>query len=118
MELQRAGQFVFCRRHSGRGFREPAGFLREALMLAAATGSYFTTKKSVHEANHFNFHPILEVAILFAGIFATMMPALDWLAANAREILGTSPHPGIFFWSAGTLSAVLDLSLIHISEPT
>jgi len=83
-------------------------FLREALMLAAATGSYFTTKKSVHEANHFNFHPILEVAILFAGIFATMMPALDWLAANAREILGTSPHPGIFFWSAGTLSAVLD----------
>ena len=83
-------------------------FLREALMLAAATASYFTTKKSVHEANHFDFHPISEVAILFAGIFATMMPALDWLAANAREILGASPHPGIFFWSAGSLSAVLD----------
>ncbi len=83
-------------------------FLREALMLAAATTSYFTTKKSVHEANHFNFHPITEVAILFAGIFATMIPALDWLAANAREILGASPHPAIFFWSAGTLSAVLD----------
>ncbi|HTX22824.1 MAG TPA: sodium:proton antiporter [Candidatus Aquilonibacter sp.] len=83
-------------------------FLREALMLAAAAGSYFTTKKSVHEANHFNFHPITEVAILFAGIFATMMPVLDWLAANAREILGANPHPGVFYWSAGALSAVLD----------
>ena len=83
-------------------------FLREAIMLAAALGSYFTTKKSVHEANHFNFHPIREVAILFAGIFATMMPALDWLNANARELLGANPAPGIFFWSAGGLSSVLD----------
>jgi Na+/H+ antiporter NhaD/arsenite permease-like protein len=83
-------------------------FLREALMLAAAAGSYFTTPKTVHEANQFNFHPIREVAILFAGIFATMMPALDWLNQNAREILGQHPAPGIFFWGAGTLSAVLD----------
>jgi Na+/H+ antiporter NhaD/arsenite permease-like protein len=83
-------------------------FLREVIMLAAALGSYFTTKKSVHEANHFNFHPIREVAILFAGIFATMMPALDWLNANARELLGANPAPGIFFWSAGGLSSVLD----------
>ena len=83
-------------------------FLREALMLVAAAGSYFTTRKSVHEANHFNFHPIVEVAVLFAGIFATMMPALDLLSARAREILGANPSPGIFFWSAGGLSAVLD----------
>ena len=83
-------------------------FMREAIMLAAALGSYFTTKKSVHEANHFNFHPLQEVAILFAGIFATMMPALDWLNTNAREVLGTNPAPGIFFWSAGGLSSVLD----------
>jgi Na+/H+ antiporter NhaD/arsenite permease-like protein len=83
-------------------------FLREALMLAAAIGSYFTTKKSVHAANHFNFHPIQEVAILFAGIFATMIPALDWLNQNAREALGQNPAPGIFFWGAGGLSAVLD----------
>ena len=83
-------------------------FLREAIMLAAALGSYFTTKKSVHEANHFNFHPIQEVAVLFAGIFATMMPALDWLNAHAQEVLGRNPAPGIFFWSAGGLSSVLD----------
>ena len=83
-------------------------FLREALMLAAAIGSYFTTTKSVHAANHFNFHPVQEVAILFAGIFATMMPALDWLGLHAKELLGANPSPGIFFWGTGGLSAVLD----------
>src|SRR6266536_1496372 len=41
-------------------------FLREGLMLAAAAGSHFTTQKAIHTANHFDFHPIREVAILFA----------------------------------------------------
>jgi Na+/H+ antiporter NhaD/arsenite permease-like protein len=83
-------------------------FLREALMLAAAAASYFTTKKSVHEANRFDFHPILEVVILFAGIFATMMPALDWLGQNAGRLFGQNPAPGFFFWGTGALSSVLD----------
>ena len=92
----------------GAVFVECPVFLREALMLAAAVGSYFTTRKSVHEANHFNFHPIQEVVVLFAGIFATMMPALDWLGLHAKELLGANPSPEIFFWGAGGLSAVLD----------
>ena len=83
-------------------------FLREALMAAAAIGSYYTTRKPVHEANHFNFHPIQEVAILFLGIFATMMPALDWLGLNARSLLGENPAPGFFYWGAGGLSSLLD----------
>lgn len=83
-------------------------FVREALMIAAAIGSYFTTKKAVHAANHFNFHPILEVVILFAGIFATMMPALDWLNQNASRLLGDHPAPGIFYWGTGVLSSALD----------
>ena len=82
--------------------------VREAIMLAAAIGSYFTTPKSVHAANDFNFHPTREVAILFAGIFATMMPALDWLNLNAHGLLGGQPAPGIFFWGTGILSSVLD----------
>ncbi|NOS71504.1 MAG: sodium:proton antiporter, partial [Verrucomicrobia bacterium] len=69
-------------------------------------GSYFTTRESVNESNHFNFHPIQEVAILFVGIFATMMPALDWLALNADKL--GSPTPGFFYWGSGGLSAVLD----------
>ena len=83
-------------------------FLREGLMVAAAVGSYFTTKKSVHEANHFNFHPIQEVAILFVGIFATMLPALGWLEGNAGTLLGANPASGIFYWGCGALSSVLD----------
>lgn len=83
-------------------------FLREALMLAAAVGSYFTTTKSVHAANDFNFHPVRKVAILFAGIFATMMPALDWLNLNARSLLGDQASPSIFFWGTGILSSALD----------
>ncbi|MGH7989241.1 MAG: sodium:proton antiporter, partial [Limisphaerales bacterium] len=83
-------------------------FLREALMLAAAAASYFTTPKTVHESNNFNFHPVQEVSILFAGVFATMMPALDWLNQNAHALLGREAGPGIFFWGTGTLSAALD----------
>jgi len=85
----------------------PAG-LREALMIGAALGSYFTTKKSVHAANDFNFHPIQEVAVLFAGIFATMMPALDFIGTHAGDWLGANPGAGMFFWCTGILSAALD----------
>ena len=81
-------------------------FLREGMMLAAALGSWFATSKSVHDSNHFNFHPIREVAILFAGIFATMMPALDWLQTHASG-LGEAT-PGLFYWGAGSLSSILD----------
>ena len=83
-------------------------FVRETLMIAAAAGSYFTTKKTVHAANHFDFHPILEVVILFAGIFATMMPALGWLNESAPHVLGEHPAPGIFYWGTGVLSSALD----------
>jgi Na+/H+ antiporter NhaD/arsenite permease-like protein len=89
-------------------FLEKPRFLREGLMLAAAAGSYFTTKKSVHAANEFHFHPITEVAVLFAGIFATMIPALAWLDHRADMLLGQNPSPGIFYWGTGGLSAVLD----------
>jgi Na+/H+ antiporter NhaD/arsenite permease-like protein len=89
-------------------FIEKPVFLREGLMAAAALGSYFTTKKSVHAANDFNLHPIIEVAILFAGIFATMMPALAWLDEGSRALLGDHPSPAVFYWGTGLLSSALD----------
>jgi Na+/H+ antiporter NhaD/arsenite permease-like protein len=92
----------------GAVFVNRPAFLREGLMVAAAAGSYFTTRKSVHAANGFNFHPIEEVAILFAGIFATMMPALAWLQSHAPEVLGSAPSPGVFYWGTGLLSSLLD----------
>jgi Na+/H+ antiporter NhaD/arsenite permease-like protein len=88
-------------------------FLRELIMVAAACGSYFTTQKHVHDANHFNFDPIKEVAVLFAAIFATMMPALDWLQANAAQL--GQPGAGLFFWGSGVLSSVLDNAPTYLS---
>ncbi len=80
--------------------------IREIIMIGSAVASYLTTKREIHERNDFNFIPIKEVAILFAGIFATMVPALDWLELNAEK-LGIT-HPGQFFWGTGVLSSFLD----------
>lgn len=93
-------------------------FLREVIMVAAAAGSYLTTRKSVHDSNHFSFHPIQEVAVLFIGIFATMMPALDYLGVKAGEIATTRPQlfsPAFFFWGSGSLSSVLDNAPTYLS---
>ena len=88
-------------------------FLREAVMLLAALGSWFLTPKQIHESNHFNFHPIREVAVLFVGIFATMIPALDWLQANSGRL--QEPTPAVFYWGAGTLSSFLDNAPTYLS---
>lgn len=97
----------------GAVFLEHPLFLREVIMVAAAVASYRLTPRPVHEANDFNFEPIREVAILFIGIFATMMPALDWLQTHARDF--GRPTPGLFYWAAGALSSVLDNAPTYLS---
>jgi Na+/H+ antiporter NhaD/arsenite permease-like protein len=87
-------------------FIERPLMLREVIMWSAATGSYYTTRKEVHGRNEFSFVPLKEVAVLFVGIFATMIPALDWLQLNAGS-LGIRT-PGQFYWCTGILSSVLD----------
>jgi Na+/H+ antiporter NhaD/arsenite permease-like protein len=81
-------------------------FLREFLMLASVGMSWLCTKKPVYIANDFSWKPILEVIVLFAGIFVTMMPALDWLENNAH-LLGISSLSS-FYWGSGILTSVLD----------
>ncbi len=88
-------------------------FVRELLMAGAAAGSYLTTRREIHAKNEFNFLPIKEVAILFAGIFITMVPALEWLERNAGT-LGIH-SPGQFYWSTGALSSVLDNAPTYLS---
>ena len=80
--------------------------VRELLMIAAAAASYFFTRKDVHRRNQFSFKPIIEVAVLFAGIFVTMAPVLQLLDVNATR-LGLK-SAGDFFWMSGSLSSVLD----------
>ncbi len=86
---------------------------REILMIIAACASYFLTPHSIHQDHDFNFAPIKEVAVLFFGLFATMMPTLDWLEIHAGS-LGLS-SPGSFFWATGSLSSFLDNAPTYLS---
>src|SRR6185295_237829 len=79
---------------------------REVAMLAVTAASLASTSRAVREANRFTFQAIVEVAALFAGIFVTMMPALDILRARGAGLGVTTPRQ--FFWAAGTLSSFLD----------
>jgi Na+/H+ antiporter NhaD/arsenite permease-like protein len=79
---------------------------REAAMIALAAASWLRTSAHIHHANHFTLHPIIEVAVVFIGIFLTMIPALGILRVRGAE-LGVS-HPWQYFWATGMLSSFLD----------
>lgn len=82
-------------------------FLREIVLLILAALSYFTTsKKTRFDENKFSWAPIVEVAVLFLGIFVTMTPALAYLKAHAADLgLNASWQ---FYYSTGLLSSFLD----------
>jgi Na+/H+ antiporter NhaD/arsenite permease-like protein len=76
--------------------------------------AYVTTARENRMNNRFTFGPIIEVAVLFAGIFVTMAPALVILNSwgqGQRAVLGWAfglHHPWQFFWASGALSSFLD----------
>ncbi len=65
------------------------------------------------EKNEFNFIPIKEVAILFAGIFCDHDPG----AGLARDECGQIAvgHPGEFYFGRDSLSSVLDNAPTYLS---
>jgi Na+/H+ antiporter NhaD/arsenite permease-like protein len=79
---------------------------RELAIVALAALSLRFTPKAIRTANGFTSHPIVEVAVIFVGIFATMIPALDLLRLRGAE-LGVR-EPWQFFWASGLLSSFLD----------
>ena len=81
-------------------------FLREAIMLFATLLSYKITKKEIYKSSNFSFGPIKEVAILFIGIFVTMIPAIAYLTEHAKSIGLT--EAGSFYWGCGILTSFLD----------
>jgi Na+/H+ antiporter NhaD/arsenite permease-like protein len=97
----------------GAVFLRDVFFVREILMLSAAAASWFLTPKVVHVENRFSFGPIKEVAVLFAGIFATMLPALDFLAAHGRSFGFTNPLH--YYFASGLLSSVLDNAPTYVN---
>jgi Na+/H+ antiporter NhaD/arsenite permease-like protein len=81
--------------------------IREIIMFAVVYFSFKRADVEVLKANEFDFAPIKEVAYLFVGIFATMIPALQIIAHEAN-VLGNELSQGVFYWSTGGLSSVLD----------
>jgi len=79
---------------------------REVAIAAVAGVSLWQTPASIRRANGVTAYPMIEVAVLFFGIFLTMIPALELLRVRGGE-LGVR-EPWQFFWAAGMLSSFLD----------
>ncbi len=81
--------------------------IREIIMFSVCYFAYKGSDEKILAANEFDFEPIKEVAYLFIGIFATMIPALQ-LIAHEANVLGSDLNSGIFYWATGLLSGFLD----------
>jgi len=75
-------------------------------MVAFAALSWKTTERAVRERNRFSWAPMVEVAVIFLGVFVTMVPALSFLEERGATLGITQPWQ--FFWASGALSSVLD----------
>ena len=82
-------------------------YMREIVLVSLTLLSLYTTKNKVRFVmNKFSWAPIIEVAVLFLGIFTTMTPALAYLNTNA-ELLGLD-KTWQFYYASGALSSFLD----------
>ncbi len=90
---------------------------RDLLLLLIAFVSWRFTNRDYRTANAFNWHPIIEVAKLFAGIFITIVPVIAILKAGESGALAAvvgavsdngEPLNAMYFWLTGLLSSFLD----------
>ena len=91
---------------------------RDLALLVIAAASYRSTRATIRIENAFTWVPIQEVAVLFAGIFITIIPVLEALrlgpAGSFRPLLGIVTGPDgkpidwAYFWLTGGLSSLLD----------
>jgi Na+/H+ antiporter NhaD/arsenite permease-like protein len=103
----------------GFGLEMPVNSLiRDAMLIAIALLSWRTTPRNVRVENAFTWAPMQEVAMLFAGIFITMIPMLAMLKAGSEgpfasllALVSTpdgKPIDAAYFWLTGLLSSFLD----------
>ena len=90
--------------------------LPSVLMFGLGLLSLAFTPKGLRALNAFTWEPIVEVAVLFAGIFITMIPPLAILGARGAS-LGVS-EPWQFFWLTGLLSSFLDNAPTYLTFAT
>ena len=92
--------------------------LRDLILLSLALISLIFSKDEFRKMNGFTWHPILEVAKLFIGIFITIIPAILILnqgekgALSSLTTLVTNDNGenlnSMYFWLTGILSSFLD----------
>lgn len=104
LEIRGKINFIFLAAVLGAFFLPPV--IREMVMIGSSLLSIYFTPVVLREENAFTYHPIIVVAVLFAGIFLTMIPAIKILETNG-ERLGVDT-PWKFFWMSGGLSSFLD----------
>jgi Na+/H+ antiporter NhaD/arsenite permease-like protein len=85
-------------------------------IVALALVSLWKTPRAVRAANHFTWGPIAEVAVLFVGIFVTMVPALMLLKEHGGRIGVTELWH--YFWLTGVLSSMLDNAPTYLTIGT
>ncbi len=100
------------------GASETGRLIGGGVALATIAVSLAITPRAVRRANAFTWHPMAEVAILFAGLFVTLAPVSALLRAGPEGPLGpifalTADAAGVprlwaYFWVCGLVSGFLD----------
>jgi Na+/H+ antiporter NhaD/arsenite permease-like protein len=88
----------------------------EVIMIVLTIISLALTPKTIRTHNRFIWGPMIEVAVLFIGIFITMVPALALLREHGNELNVTRPWQ--YFWLTGLLSSFLDNAPTYLTFAT
>ena len=107
----RAQRGLARRRGGGGGLPARAG--ARARHPGPGRRSLWRTPRAIRRANQFTADPMVEVAVLFLGIFLTMIPTLEMLHVRGGE-LGVR-EPWQFFSATGLLSSFLDNALDYLT---
>ncbi|HEY2616955.1 MAG TPA: sodium:proton antiporter [Acetobacteraceae bacterium] len=96
----------------------PAKLAGVLVLLLVTLLSIAVTPRAIRQSNDFTWHPMAEVAMLFAAIFITISPVVTMLRAGIDGPLAPllqlsrdgngQPWPLAYFWLTGLLSAFLD----------
>lgn len=89
---------------------ERCSFVRELLMAGIGWLGLRSAHAEHHAENDFMLAPIREVALLFVGIFLTMLPALALIRHEAQSgtLFGIALTPMAYYLGTGAFSSILD----------
>ncbi|MCX8500865.1 MAG: sodium:proton antiporter [Alphaproteobacteria bacterium] len=85
--------------------------LTVVVAVVFSTLSLVTTPRLIYLANRFTVAPLVEVVVLFFGIFATISPVIAAVKSlNLTGLTAAIDPASFYFWGSGLFSSVLDNS--------